>query len=93
MKISEVTAKCLEKTASLPSPWGPRVPAVTALTFFTTEPSLGKFYPPKAGLPLTPEIITKTPCGETVNREESGWGWGAWPRLWRRAAPPPGNRT
>lgn len=49
MKISEVTAKCLEKTASLPSPWGPRVPAVTALTFFTTEPSLGKFYPPKLG--------------------------------------------
>ena len=64
MKISEVTAKCLEKRASLLSPWGPQVPAVTALTFFTTEPSLGKSYPPKAGLPLTPEIITKTPSGK-----------------------------
>lgn len=46
------------------SPWGPRVPAVTGLTCFTTEPSLGKSYPPKAGLPLTPEIITKTPSGK-----------------------------
>lgn len=63
MKISEVTAKCLEKSFSA-KPQGAQVPAITSLTFFTTEPSLGKFYRPKTGLHLTPEIITKTPCGK-----------------------------
>lgn len=63
MKISEATTEYLETAASLLSP-GAQVPAATGLTLFATEPSLGKSYPPKAGLPLTPEIITKTPSGK-----------------------------